>query len=161
MCHPAAYAACSCTFLLHDSDCCHWRAHSCHHAHQVANDPNMFGVMMVRVGDADGMVSGAIHTTAATIRPAMQVRMQQRLLKGTRTRAFTAIVGHAMYPVGREAALRAETPRLQHINHGVPAFAYSSVDSLLHCTLQVLKADLVSSVFFMCLPDKVNASTAY
>ncbi|KAF8061400.1 pta [Scenedesmus sp. PABB004] len=39
----------------------------------VANDPNMFGVMMVASGDAAGMVSGAIHTTAATIRPAMQV----------------------------------------------------------------------------------------
>ena len=32
-----------------------------------------YGVMMVHCGDADGMVSGAIHTTAATVRPAMQV----------------------------------------------------------------------------------------
>lgn len=39
----------------------------------VLNDVNMFGVMMVAMGDANGMVSGAIHTTAATIRPAMQV----------------------------------------------------------------------------------------
>lgn len=29
--------------------------------------------MMVAAGDADGMVSGALHTTAATIRPGMQV----------------------------------------------------------------------------------------
>lgn len=36
---------------------------------------NMFGVLMVHCGDADGMVSGAIHTTAATVRPAMQVRL--------------------------------------------------------------------------------------
>jgi phosphotransacetylase len=40
----------------------------------VTNDVNMFGVMMVASGEAAGMVSGAIHTTAATIRPAMQVR---------------------------------------------------------------------------------------
>lgn len=40
----------------------------------VVNDVNMFGVMMVAMGDASGMVSGSIHTTAATIRPAMQVR---------------------------------------------------------------------------------------
>ncbi|GFH21303.1 phosphate acetyltransferase, partial [Haematococcus lacustris] len=33
----------------------------------------MFGVLMVHCGDVDGMVSGALHTTAATIRPAMQV----------------------------------------------------------------------------------------
>lgn len=39
----------------------------------VTNDVNMFGVMMVAAGEAAGMVSGAIHTTAATIRPAMQV----------------------------------------------------------------------------------------
>ncbi|KAL6745739.1 phosphate acetyl/butaryl transferase-domain-containing protein [Haematococcus lacustris] len=40
---------------------------------QVKNDVNMFGVLMVHCGDVDGMVSGALHTTAATIRPAMQV----------------------------------------------------------------------------------------
>lgn len=40
----------------------------------ITNDVNMFGVMMVAEGDAHGMVSGAMHTTAATIRPAMQVR---------------------------------------------------------------------------------------
>lgn len=39
----------------------------------VTGDVNMFGVMMVAMGDAGGMVSGSIHTTAATIRPAMQV----------------------------------------------------------------------------------------
>uniref|UniRef100_A0A7R9VBV4 Phosphate acetyltransferase n=3 Tax=Chlamydomonas euryale TaxID=1486919 RepID=A0A7R9VBV4_9CHLO len=39
----------------------------------VKGDSNMFGVLMVHCGDADGMVSGAIHTTAATVRPAMQV----------------------------------------------------------------------------------------
>jgi hypothetical protein len=39
----------------------------------VTNDPNMFGVLMVAMGDAGGMVSGSVHTTAATIRPAMQV----------------------------------------------------------------------------------------
>lgn len=63
----------------------------------VTGDVNMFGVMMVAMGDAGGMVSGSIHTTAATIRPAMQV-------------------------------LR--TP------------------------------NLVSSIFFMCLPDKVRGCSA-
>ena len=59
-------------------------------------DFNTFGTMMVRQGDADGMVSGAVGSTANTIRPAMQV------LKAP----------------GKEKSL-------------------------------------VSSVFFMCLPDKV------
>lgn len=35
-------------------------------------DVNYFGTMMVYMGDAGGMVSGAAHTTAATIRPAFE-----------------------------------------------------------------------------------------
>lgn len=35
-------------------------------------DVSFYGTMMVQLGDADGMVSGATHTTAHTIRPALQ-----------------------------------------------------------------------------------------
>ncbi len=35
-------------------------------------DVSYFGTMMVYKGDADGMVSGAVHTTQHTIRPALQ-----------------------------------------------------------------------------------------
>jgi phosphate acetyltransferase len=35
-------------------------------------DVSYFGTMMVYQGDADGMVSGAVHTTQHTIRPALQ-----------------------------------------------------------------------------------------
>jgi phosphate acetyltransferase len=34
---------------------------------------NYFGTMMVHTGEADGMVSGSIHTTGDTIRPALQI----------------------------------------------------------------------------------------
>lgn len=36
-------------------------------------DVNYFGTMMVYTGDADGMVSGAAHSTAETIRPGFQI----------------------------------------------------------------------------------------
>ncbi|MDU0968831.1 MAG: phosphate acetyltransferase [Actinomycetaceae bacterium] len=36
-------------------------------------DISYFATMMVQLGEADGMVSGAIHTTAETIRPALQI----------------------------------------------------------------------------------------
>jgi phosphate acetyltransferase len=36
-------------------------------------DVSYFGTMMVHSGDAGGMVSGAIHTTGETIRPALQI----------------------------------------------------------------------------------------
>ena len=42
-------------------------------AYDVVRDVNYFGTMMVAEGLADGMVSGANHTTAATIRPAFEI----------------------------------------------------------------------------------------
>lgn len=42
-------------------------------ARDLLGDPNYFGTMMVQLGQADGMVSGAAHTTQATIRPALQI----------------------------------------------------------------------------------------
>ena len=42
-------------------------------AEQLLKDVNYFGVMLVKLGLADGMVSGAIHSTADTVRPALQI----------------------------------------------------------------------------------------
>ena len=42
-------------------------------AYDLVADVSYFGTMMVYKGLADGMVSGAMHTTAHTIRPALQV----------------------------------------------------------------------------------------
>ncbi|MEM7549266.1 MAG: phosphate acetyltransferase [Bacteroidota bacterium] len=42
-------------------------------AKDLMNDVSYFGTMMVLMGDADGMVSGAAHTTQHTIRPALQL----------------------------------------------------------------------------------------
>lgn len=41
-------------------------------ARDTMNDVTYFGTMMVHKGDAEGMVSGAINTTAHTIRPAFE-----------------------------------------------------------------------------------------
>ncbi len=41
-------------------------------AHDLMTDVSYFGTMMVYKGHADGMVSGAVHTTQHTIRPALQ-----------------------------------------------------------------------------------------
>ncbi|MGN6522606.1 MAG: phosphate acetyltransferase [Actinomycetes bacterium] len=42
-------------------------------ARETVTDVSYFGTLMVACGHADGMVSGAAHTTAATIRPALEV----------------------------------------------------------------------------------------
>ncbi|MGO9784998.1 MAG: phosphate acetyltransferase [Streptosporangiaceae bacterium] len=64
-------------------------------AREHLTDPITVGTMMLRQGEVDGLVSGAVHTTANTVRPALQI-------------------------LGTKAGAR-----------------------------------LVSSVFFMCLPDEV------
>ncbi|WP_071130912.1 phosphate acetyltransferase [Enterococcus timonensis] len=42
-------------------------------AEKILKDENYFGTMLVYMGLADGMVSGAIHSTGDTVRPALQI----------------------------------------------------------------------------------------
>lgn len=42
-------------------------------AREIMKDPLYWGVMMVKMGEADGMVAGAINSTANTLRPALQI----------------------------------------------------------------------------------------
>ncbi|GAA4683348.1 phosphate acetyltransferase [Streptomyces chumphonensis] len=52
------------------------RAHrgvTCELAYDIVADVSYFGTLMVQEGLVDGMVSGAAHSTAATIRPAFEI----------------------------------------------------------------------------------------
>ena len=82
-------------------------------AYDVVSDVNYFGTLMVQEGFADGMVSGSVHSTAATIRPAFEII---RAKGAARSASGRAAVGDG----------RAKPD-----------------------------AAIVSSVFFMCLADKV------
>ena len=42
-------------------------------AAKLVTDVMYYGIMMVKVGDADGLVSGAVHTTGDMLRPALQL----------------------------------------------------------------------------------------
>lgn len=42
-------------------------------ADKIVRDPLYFGTMMVKLDDADGMVSGAVHTTGDLLRPGLQI----------------------------------------------------------------------------------------
>lgn len=42
-------------------------------AEKLVLDPVYFGMMMVKLEEADGLVSGAVHSTADTLRPALQI----------------------------------------------------------------------------------------
>lgn len=105
-------------------------------------DVSYFGTMMVQLGHADGMVSGAIHTTQHTIRPALQV---------IRTRSGCSIVSSVFFmclndgvvvygdcavnpqPTARELAeiaiTSADTARIFGIEPRVALLSYSTGES--------------------------------
>ncbi|MFF3083704.1 phosphate acetyltransferase [Streptomyces nojiriensis] len=82
-------------------------------AGDVVTDVNYFGTLMVQRGLADGMVSGSVHSTAATIRPAFEIIKTNA---AARSASDGAVAGDG----------RAKP-----------------------------EASIVSSVFFMCLADRV------
>lgn len=42
-------------------------------AGRLVSDPMYYGMMMIKSGEADGLVSGAVHSTADMLRPALQI----------------------------------------------------------------------------------------
>ncbi len=65
-------------------------------ARDIVIDVSYFGTMMVELGLADGMVSGAAHTTAHTIRPA---------LEGVRTAPEVSVVSSVFFMCLRDQVL--------------------------------------------------------
>ena len=57
-------------------------------AYDIMSDVSYFGTMMVHLDHADGMVSGSVHTTQHTIRPAFQI---------IKTRPGTSIVSSVFF----------------------------------------------------------------
>lgn len=65
-------------------------------ARTILMDVNYFGTMLVAMGLADGLVSGAAHTTAETVRPALQlIRMKEGV--GKASGAFIMVRGEERY----------------------------------------------------------------
>lgn len=52
-------------------------------ARKILLDENYFGTMLVDANQADGLVSGAIHSTADTVRPALQIIKTKQGVKKT------------------------------------------------------------------------------
>lgn len=96
-------------------------------AYDVVSDVNYFGTLMVQEGLADGMVSGAVHSTAATIRPAFEIIKTKGAERSSSGRVAAGVGGTK--PGG---------PSQGEASGGASG-----------------GASIVSSVFFMCLADKV------
>ena len=106
--------------------------------------------MMVRSGDADGMVSGAMCTTANTIRPALQVRATAWGGGGAGQCGWLTVwlAGLAALAAGVAAASPFELANRR------PRF-WRPCTADVPQVLKTPQKTLVSSIFFMCLPDKV------
>lgn len=65
-------------------------------AAKLLQDPIYFGVMLVKKGVADGMVSGAVHPTADILRPALQILKTAPGIK-TVSAAFIMVVPDCEY----------------------------------------------------------------
>lgn len=61
-------------------------------ANKLALNYNYFGTLMIKSGHADGMVSGANHSTADTVRPALQIIKSAK--KGHSASSFFIIISH-------------------------------------------------------------------
>ncbi len=65
-------------------------------ARKVLLDENYFGTMLVHMGKAEGLVSGAAHSTADTVRPALQIIKTKEGVKKT-SGVFIMVRGDEKY----------------------------------------------------------------
>ncbi|MDC3425082.1 phosphate acetyltransferase [Aquibacillus sp. 3ASR75-11] len=65
-------------------------------ARRILQDENYFGTMLVYLSEADGLVSGAAHSTADTVRPALQIIKTKQGIKKT-SGVFIMIRGEEKY----------------------------------------------------------------
>lgn len=65
-------------------------------AREILKDENYFGTMLVYLKKADGLVSGAAHSTADTVRPALQIIKTKEGIKKT-SGVFVMVRGDEKY----------------------------------------------------------------
>lgn len=114
-------------------------------AREILKDPNYFGTMLVYAGKADGMVSGACHTTGETVRPALQIIKTKPGFNRT-SGAFLMIKGDEKYlmadcainieldedGLAEVAVISEETARLFGIDPKVAMLSFSTKGSASH-----------------------------
>ena len=118
---------------------------------EMLKDVSYFGTMLVYMGKADGMVSGAVHSTGSTVRPALQIVKTKPgshrisgaflMLKGGQRYIFAdcAINIELDAPTMAEVAVQsAETAKLFGIDPKVALLSFSTKGSA--------KGDMVTKV---------------
>lgn len=68
-------------------------------AKEILQTENYFGTMLVHMGEAHGLVSGAVHSTSDTVRPALQIIKTRPGIKKT-SGVFIMVRGEERYVFG-------------------------------------------------------------
>ncbi|TCS83170.1 phosphate acetyltransferase [Tepidibacillus fermentans] len=111
-------------------------------ARKILLDENYFGTMLVYLGKAHGLVSGAAHSTADTVRPALQIIKTKPGIKKT-SGAFIMVRGEERYlfsdcainiapdsqDLAENAVVSAETARVFGIEPKVAMLSFSTKGS--------------------------------
>ncbi|MCM3720251.1 phosphate acetyltransferase [Fictibacillus phosphorivorans] len=111
-------------------------------ARKILLDENYFGTMLVYMGKAQGLVSGAAHSTADTVRPALQIIKTKEGVKKT-SGAFIMVRGDEKYvfadcainispsstDLAESAVVSAETARVFGIDPKVALLSFSTKGS--------------------------------
>lgn len=111
-------------------------------ARKILLDENYFGTMLVYTGKAQGLVSGAAHSTADTVRPALQIIKTKEGVKKT-SGAFIMVRGDEKYvfadcainiapssqDLAESAVVSAETARVFGIDPKVALLSFSTKGS--------------------------------
>lgn len=115
-------------------------------ARNLRQEPNILGVMMVRMGDADAMISGVNHYYPEVIRPALQileVEKEKRIVAGLYGMVFknemiffadtTVNIGPSPETLAETAILSAdEVKRIFDITPRIAMLSFSNFGSVRH-----------------------------
>ncbi|RBW67402.1 phosphate acetyltransferase [Bacillus taeanensis] len=111
-------------------------------ARNILKNVNYFGTMLVYTGKADGLVSGAAHSTGDTVRPALQIIKTKEGIKKT-SGAFLMVKGEEKYifsdcainiapdsnDLAENAIVSAETARIFGIDPKIAMLSFSTKGS--------------------------------
>src|SRR5690625_6647407 len=108
-------------------------------AQKILLNENYFGTMLVYMNQADGLVSGAVHSTADTVRPALQIIKTKEGIQKT-SGVFVMVRNEEKYvfadcvinidpsseDLAEIAAASSETAKLFYVDPSISMHNYSS-----------------------------------